>query len=142
MDEEFIDELSEQQRITFVRALFFMIKADSRVDDAERSFMHDVIKMYGLVNKLDVLTQPISQDIILQEISTNIQDRRTSLYLLRELLLVAGIDDDMEDKEAGFIEEVATVLKIEDEKVLAINELLLDRKIWLRKLATVMEDEE
>ena len=49
------------------------------------------------------------------------------------------VDEELGDAEVNFIEKVAAKLNIEPEKVLQINELVLERKDWLVKSAVVME---
>lgn len=52
---------------------------------------------------------------------------------------MAHVDEELGDAEVNFIEKVAAKLNIEPEKVLQINELVLERKDWLAKSAVVME---
>lgn len=52
---------------------------------------------------------------------------------------MAHVDEKLGDAEVNFIEKVAAKLNIEPEKVLQINELVLERKDWLVKSAVVME---
>lgn len=139
MSENFIQDLSAQEKIIFVRALFFLVKIDGRVDDRERECMHEIVEIYGLSDNLSALQTPMSEENILNEIKT-IDDRHKALCLLRELLTMANIDDELGDDEINFISKAARVLNVEESKVLEINSLILDRKLWLLKSAKVMEE--
>lgn len=139
MTDDYIQQLSEQEKITFVRALIFLIKADGRVDDRERECIHEIVEIYGVGNKMAAINAPMGEDVLLPEIANTIKDRRKALALIRELLTMAHVDDELGDEEVNFVEKVAAKLNVEPEKVLEINELILERKAWLVKSAAVME---
>ncbi len=139
MTDDYIQQLSEQEKITFVRALIFLIKADGRVDDRERECIHEIVEIYGVGNKMAAINEPMGEDVLLPEIANTIKDRHKALALIRELLTMAHVDDELGDEEVNFVEKVAAKLNIEPEKVLEINELVLERKAWLVKSAAVME---
>lgn len=139
MADDDIQQLSEAEKITFVRALIFLIKADGRVDDREREYIHEIVNVYGVGNKMAAINAPMGEGILLPEIANTIKDRRKALVLIRELLTMAHVDDELGDEEVAFIEKAAAGLNVESEKVLDINELVLERKAWLVKSAAVME---
>ncbi len=139
MTDDYIQQLSEQEKITFVRALIFLIKADGRVDDRERECIHEIVEIYGVGNKMAAINAPMGEDVLLPEIANTVKDRHKALALIRELLTMAHVDDELGDGEVNFVEKVAAKLNVEPEKVLEINELILERKAWLVKSAAVME---
>lgn len=140
MTDNFIQDLTAQEKTTFVRALLFLIKADGHVDERERALIHEIVNIYGFKEDMKALGSPMTEEIILSEIGANVRERSKALLLLRELLIMAHIDDKLEDKELDFVEKTAKILNIEEEKVLAVNDLVLDRKLWLLKSAKVMEE--
>lgn len=139
MADDYIQQLNESEKITFVRALIFLIKSDGRIDDRERECIHEIVNIYDIKNKVAAINAPAGEDVLLSEIANTIKDRHKALALIRELLTMAHVDDELGDAEATFIERVAAKLNIEPEKVLQINELVLERKAWLVKSAVVME---
>lgn len=139
MADDYIQQLSETEKVTFVRALIFLIKSDGRVDDHERECIHEIVNIYNIRNKVAAINAPMGEDILLTEIANTINDRHKALSLIRELLTMAHVDEELGDAEVNFIEKVAAKLNIEPEKVLQINELVLERKDWLVKSAVVME---
>lgn len=139
MADDYIQQLSETEKVTFVRALIFLIKSDGRVDDHERECIHEIVNIYNIKNKVAAINAPMGEDILLTEIANTINDRHKALSLIRELLTMAHVDEELGDAEVNFIEKVAAKLNIEPEKVLQINELVLERKDWLVKSAVVME---
>lgn len=139
MADDYIQQLSETEKVTFVRALIFLIKSDGCVDDHERECIHEIVNIYNIKNKVAAINAPMGEDILLTEIANTINDRHKALSLIRELLTMAHVDEELGDAEVNFIEKVAAKLNIEPEKVLQINELVLERKDWLVKSAVVME---
>ena len=139
MADDYIQQLSETEKVTFVRALIFLIKSDGRVDDHERECIHEIVNIYNIKNKVAAINAPMGEDILLTEIANTINDRHKALLLIRELLTMAHVDEELGDAEVNFIEKVAAKLNVEPEKVLQINELVLERKDWLVKSAVVME---
>lgn len=139
MADDYIQQLNESEKITFVRALIFLIKSDGRIVDRERECIHEIVNIYDIKNKVAAINAPAGEDVLLSEIANTIKDRHKALALIRELLTMAHVDDELGDAEATFIERVAAKLNIEPEKVLQINELVLERKAWLVKSAVVME---
>lgn len=139
MDGDFIKTLSREERIVFARALLFLIQIDQNIDSRERAYMHEISNIYGVQNDFSELTKPMSKEIIFNEIKI-IQDRRKALYLMKELLEAANVDDDFADEEAEFIERAAKLLDIPEQKVLDINHLILDRKLWMHCLRQLVEE--
>ena len=139
MTDDYIQQLSEQEKITFVRALIFLIKADGRVDDRERECIHEIVEIYGVGNKMAAINAPMGEDVLLPEIANTVKDRHKALALIRELLTIAHVDDELGDEEVNYVEKAAAKLNVEPEKVVEINELILEGKAWLVKSAAVME---
>ena len=139
MADDYIQQLSETEKVTFVRALIFLIKSDGSFDDRERECIHEIVNIYNIKDKVAAINAPMGEDILLTEIANTINDRHKALSLIRELLTMAHVDEELGDAEVNFIEKVAAKLNIEPEKVLQINELVLERKDWLVKSAVVME---
>ncbi len=139
MDGDFIKTLSKEERIVFARALLFLIQIDQNIDSRERAYMHEISNVYGVQNDFAELTKPMSREIIFNEIRT-IQDKRKALFLMKELLSAANVDDDFADEEAEFIERAAALLNIPEQKVLDINHLILDRKLWMHCLRQLVEE--
>ena len=136
---DMIHSLNDKERIAVVRALLLLVKIDGRVDERERESMHEIVDIYGLSENLSVLKDMMTEEEILKNLQQYMSDRPKALFVIKELLTLANIDDDFDNKEAKFVEKAAKVLNVEEEKVLAINELILDRKIWLMKEAKIME---
>ena len=139
MENNFIETLTEDEKKLFLRVLFTMIKSDGKVEESERQMAHELIALYNVKNYGEVLRQtpPVSE--LLQEIKTTLTERKKAILLLRELLIIAHIDDDFDEKEMQFVEQVAGSLQIEESVVLELNQLVLDYKLLLLRSQKIME---
>ena len=116
MTDDYIQQLSEQEKITFVRALIFLIKADGRVDDRERECIHEIVEIYGVGNKMAAINAPMGEDVLLPEIANTVKDRHKALALIRELLTIAHVDDELGDEGVNFVEKVAAKLMLSQKR--------------------------
>lgn len=140
MSEDFIQALSIDEKIVFIKSFIYLACSDGNIEDSERYLLKEIIAIYNLSNELAVLKHKEPEDVILSEIKEKITTRKKALYLIKELLTLANIDENLENIEISFIEKTAQILNIEEEKVLQINELILERKLWLHKQNVVMEE--
>lgn len=122
---EYVNDLSLDEKLIFLRMIIRMIGKDGRIDDAERSFMKELAGEYQIPREYSAqINQQISEENLLKEAQK--LDRRKSLYLIKELLTVANSDEDLDDSEIDFVIKVSKFLNIEDEKVAELNQLVLD----------------
>lgn len=139
MEDNFIADLTPEERQIFLKAMLHMIKIDGRVDERERKLAHELFNIYNLDISEEVFKLLQNRDNILNEIKMTIKERKKALLLLRELLIIAHVDDDFDEKEMLFVEQVAQVLNIDENVVLELNQLILDYKLWQQKYSKIME---
>ena len=139
MDENLIAELDINERKLFLKALLLLIKIDGRVDDRERELAHELVNIYNVSELDENFKQSLTRESLLNEIKSSIKERKKALLLLQELLIVAHIDDDFDEKEMLFIEDLAHVLNIDDDVVLQLNQLILDYKLLQMRKRKIME---
>lgn len=140
MENNFITELKPDERLIFFKTILQLIKIDGHVDERERRLAHELVDIYNIADPSVILKQPQSNEYLLNEIKTFINERKKALFLLRELLIIAHIDDDFDEKEMLFIEQVAHVLNIQENVVLELNKLILDYKLWQQRYKKIMEE--
>lgn len=122
---EYVNDLSLDEKLIFLRMIIRLIGKDGRIDDAERSFMKELAGEYQIPREYSAqINQQISEENLLKEAQK--LDRKKSLYLIKELLTVANSDEDLDDSEIDFVIKVSKFLNIEDEKVAELNQLVLD----------------
>ncbi len=139
MEDDFIANLSTEERLVFLKTMLMMIKTDARVDDRERALAHELMKTYNVSEFNEIFEQMQSKEALLTEIKNVIKERKKALLLLRELLIIVHIDDDFDEKEMIFIGQIAHVLNIDEDLVLELNQLVLDYKLIKLKSKKLME---
>lgn len=136
----FSANLNDKEKEVFVKAIARLIKTDGVLNDDEKKFFKEVVNIYD-VDYAKILSEIESEQLCLDQIKQTILSRSKVLFLIKELLTVANIDDNLAEEEVRFIEKVADVLNVEQEKILQINQLVLNRKLWLQEYAKIMEEE-
>ena len=139
MEDDFIANLSTEERLVFLFFMLMMIKTDARVDDRERALAHELMKTYNVSEFNEIFEQMQSKEALLTEIKNVIKERKKALLLLRELLIIVHIDADFAEKEMIFIGQIAHVLNIDEDLVLELNQLVLDYKLMRLKSKKLME---
>ena len=139
MEDDFISTLNADEKLLFLRSLLAMIKADCRIDDKERTLAHELARLYDVAGCSEVLKNPQPKSMLLNEMKALAGNRKKAMLLLRELLIIAHIDDDFDEKEMSFVEEAARALEIDERLVLELNQLILDYKLLQVRAGKIME---
>lgn len=139
MENDFISTLSADEKLLFLKSLLAMIKADGRIDDKERVLAHELARLYDVAGCSEVLKNPQPKSMLLNEMKALAGNRKKAMLLLRELLIIAHIDDDFDEKEMSFVEEAARALEIDERLVLELNQLILDYKLLQVRAGKIME---
>ena len=139
MEDDFISTLNADEKLLFLRSLLAMIKADGRIDDKERTLAHELARLYDVAGCSEVLKDPQPKSMLLNEMKALAGNRKKAMLLLRELLIIAHIDDDFDEKEMSFVEEAARALEIDERLVLELNQLILDYKLLQVRAGKIME---
>ena len=139
MEDDFISTLNADEKLLFLRSLLAMIKADGRIDDKERTLAHELARLYDVAGCSEVLKNPQPKSMLLNEMKALAGNRKKAMLLLRELLIIAHIDDDFDEKEMSFVEEAARALEIDERLVLELTQLILDYKLLQVRAGKIME---
>lgn len=139
MEEEYISSLSENEKLAFLKIFCKLIKSDGNIDSEEVSFLKMIATRYGVNNAkmVEIIKGADTIDYLTE--AHNISSRQHALELIKELCVLANIDEDLHDKELDIIIDVARVLGIEDEKVILINRWVLDSLILNKTGRIIME---
>lgn len=140
-DDSIIEQLDLPIKKIFLQTFMKLVCSDGKVEKAEKLLMSDMIKRYKIpVEMFDEVRKPLQKAELFNILKNTITDRHTALFLIKELLNIANIDEDIAETEAVFIDDVSKTLNIDEDKVLAINKLVLDRKLWIYENDLVMEN--
>lgn len=139
MDESYIQTLSHEERLAYLRIFCRMIKADGSIDAEEINFLKMIAARYGVDNATMVSIIKSADSIDCMAEARKIVGRQHALELIKELCVLANIDDDLHDNELDIIIDAARVMGVEDEKVILINRWVLDSLILQKTGNVIME---
>lgn len=139
-DDMMIAKLTLQEKLAFLKCFIYVIRSDGKIEDSEKELIVDLLEIYELHSEyLDYINHESPVNEIINEVKAAVKDRPTALFLIKELLAIANIDNDIADGEISFIEAIAKSLEIEDNKIVALNDLIIQRMMWLFNYKIIME---
>ena len=139
---EYVSNLSIDEKVLFLRLIIKVISEDGVIDPYERQFMRNLAKQYQIpAEYAEQINAPSEFDDLVKQAQETL-DRKKSLYLIKELLSVANTDNDFKEEEVDFIVKISEKLGIESEKVVELNQLVLDRLNWLKRYRIALEMDE
>ena len=139
MNDEYINFLSTEEKYIFVKIFCRMVKADSRIASEELTFLKSIALKFGIDNASLVNIVKTASSIDCIEEAKKISKRTAALELIKELCVLANIDEDLEDGELDIIIDIARAMDIEDEKVLLINRWVLDNIVLAKAGRIILE---
>ena len=139
MDEDYIKTLSNEEKMIFLKVFCAMVRADGVIDAEEVNFLKDISLRYGVESSVMVEIIRNAAGINYVEEAGKITNRQHALQLVKELCVLANIDEDLHDNELDIIIDVARVMGIEDEKVVLINRWVLDSFILSKTGQIILE---
>lgn len=139
MDGDYIKELTQEEKLVFLKIFCKLIKADGAIEKQEVEFLKLLSSRYGVSNNVvvNIIKQANVIDCLAE--AKKITNRQHALELVKELCVLANIDEDLYDDELDIIIDVARAMNIEDDKVLLINRWVLDSAIVARTGEIIME---
>ena len=140
MGEDYIKELSVEEKIVFLKIICCLIKADGNIDENEINFLKKTAEFFGVDNSavLEVIKVADTIDYVAE--ARKITNRSHALQLIKELCALANVDDDLDDKELDIIIDSAHAMNIEDEKIILINRWVLDSQIVAQTGRIILEE--
>lgn len=140
MDDQYIKTLSSEEKIIFLKVFCAMVRADGVIDNDEINFLKLISARYGVDNAtvVQIIKNAVNVDYIAEV--RKITDRRHALQLIKELCVLANIDEDLHDKELDIIVDAAKAMNIEDDKVVLINRYVLDSLILSKTGKIILEE--
>jgi len=139
MDEDYIKTLSIDEKIIFLKIFCAMVRADGVVDAEEISFLKTISQRYGIENStvVEIIKSAAGIDYVAE--ARKITNRQHALQLVKELCVLANIDEDLNDKELDVVIDTARAMGVEDEKVVLINRWVLDSFILSKTGQIILE---
>lgn len=138
-DNNFVIKLSQEQKITFLKALLYLANIDGNRDEDEIKYIRNAVLSYK-IKDLQSIFKPTTEEEIIEELKT-IEDRRICLELIKEMCLLGHSDSDLSDEETLFIGHAGLAMGIELEKIEQISNWVIDKIIWLEQGKIIFEDQ-
>ena len=140
MSENYIKELTTEEKIVFLKVICKLIKADGSIDEDEIAFLKQTAEIFGVDNNAVLSVIKVADSIDYVAEARKITNRSHALQLIKELCALANVDDDLDDKELDVIIDSAHAMNIEDEKIILINRWVLDSQIVAQTGRIIMEE--
>ncbi len=139
MDSKYIQELTQEEKLVFIKIFCKLINIDNSVEKEEIEFLKVISNRYAMDNNIvvDIIKSAKSIDCIAE--ARKVTNRQHALELIKELCVLANVDDEVDDTELDIIIDVAEAMGIEEEKILLINRWVLDSAIVAKTGQIIME---
>ncbi|MBE6444116.1 MAG: TerB family tellurite resistance protein [Alphaproteobacteria bacterium] len=135
----YISEMTEEEKIIFLRVLVALARSDNNFDDEEKAFIKDIAIIFGITkDKIDDILLPLTDDEVIKDAS-KIKKRQAALQLIKEACLLANSDGDLSDREIILIGKIGQAMGIELEKIEQISKWVIDRIVWLEEGKLIFE---
>ena len=137
---EYVAEMSEEQRIAFMKALARLANADGRLDEEEKEFIREMALIYGIPKeRVEEILNIGSDEEIIESVKV-INNRRIALELIKEMCMLAHADNELSESKTLLIGKVGLAMGIDLEKIAQISQWVIDRIIWLEEAKVIFED--
>lgn len=138
MDDDYISSLSFNEKVIFLKIFCCLVRADGNIDADEINFLKSITARYGVDNNTVVnIIKDTNIDYVGE--ARNITNRQHALQLVKEMCVLANIDNDLADAELDIVIDSARAMGIEDEKIVLINRWVLDSLILTKTGQIIME---
>lgn len=139
MDGDYIETLSREEKIVFLKIFCAIVRADGVIEAEEINFLKDISLRYGIDNAtmVEIIKSATGIDYVAE--ARKITDRQHALQLIKELCVLANIDENLHDNELDVIIDTARAMGVEDEKIVLINRWVLDSFILSKTGQVILE---
>lgn len=135
----YIAQMSDEEKIVFLRVLVALAKIDDNFDNDERNFIKDLAIIFGIGKaKTEEVLAPLSDEELIREAS-KIKNRQAALQLVKEACLLANSDGDLSEREIILIGKIGQAMGVELEKIEQISQWVIDRIVWLEQGKVIFE---
>ena len=134
----YLDLATEEEKNIFFQTLFCLSVVDGKIDEEEIDFITQAAEEQGIENVEQLKTNDIHYVI---DNVKKIKNRHLALELVREMCMLAHVDNVLSNEETLFIGEVGLAMGVEIEKIEQISNWIIDRIIWLEQAKMIFEVE-
>ncbi len=135
----YIDKATPEEKKAFFQVLVCLSGIDGKTDDEEIQYITSAAFAQNITDFQEICNFKDDKEVI--ENVKVIHDRHLALELIREMCMLAHVDNILSDEETLFIGKVGLALGIEIEKVEQISNWIIDRIIWLEQAKIIFEED-
>lgn len=140
MDSDYIKTMSYEEKIIFLKVFCALVRADGVIDNDEIDFLKMISARYGLDNATVVNIIKDTNNINAAKEAAKITNRKLALQLIKEMCVLANIDENLQNNELDIIIDTAMAMRIEDDKIVLINRYVLDSLILSKAGKIILEE--
>lgn len=131
--------LSEKERVIFLKSLVQLARADGLAADDEKKFIIELAKTLKIdASKAEEVKKTETNETIIK-MASQITDRHIAMELIKEMCMLANSDGDLSDEEILLIGRIGTAMGLELEKIEQISQWVVDHIVWLEEGKIIFE---
>lgn len=135
----YLDKATPEEKKIFFQVLVCLSGIDGKTDDEEIEYITTAARAQNITDFQEICDFKDDKEVI--ENAKIIKNRSLALELIREMCMLAHVDNILSDKETLFIGKIGLALGIEIEKVEQISNWIIDRIIWLEQAKIIFEED-
>lgn len=133
-------KLDEDTRVAYLQAFSRLAGVDGNFDESEKRFVKNLARTYQVENRrLDEILNCLGDEEIIEKVK-QINNRRVSLELIKELCILAHADDVLTDGETLLIGRIGQAMDIELDKIEQISNWVIDKIILAEEAKIIFEE--
>lgn len=140
-DKNFINTLSAGERFIFLKIICGAVAANRLVSREELLYLKEAALKYDVSGEslANMIKSSDRKALIMQ--ARMIDDRKKALMLIKDMCMVANIDNTLDDSEIDYILDIAAAMHIEPERVKEINAVVNEYLAVSQKACLLLEQE-
>ncbi len=134
--------LTEEQKIAYIRILAYLAKSDRNPDYIEKNFTGRLIERMQLTTEtLNKIYIPRNKEELYRALMP-ICTRAMAIDLLHCLWFAASVNTVISDEEISTIRQIAQILRIDNDTLLNIHNFVTDEIMFLKHARETLEAED
>lgn len=136
---DYLSEMSEDEKVIFLKTLAHLAQADGKTDNGERDFIAELVRALGLSEAGISQIRRAENDDAIVEMCKKIKNRRVAMELIKEMCMLANSDGDLSERETLLIGRVGRAMELDFNKIEQISQWVIDRIVWLEEGKIIFE---
>ena len=134
----YLDKATPEEKKVFFQVLVCFSGIDGQTDEEEIEYITAAARAQNITDFQEICNFKDEHEVI--ENVKVIKDRPLALELIREMCMLAHVDNILTDEETLLIGKVGLAMGIEVEKIEQISNWIIDRIIWLEQAKVIFEE--